>query len=264
MNKNQKIQTKTGVKIATGKRMQFNLVVLTSLAMLVPVSRLVSNSGHWNPSATPALVSSPAGLSIPGTSIDGIKVQPKNAKTVSNERQKIREEAAGNVVKETFDHKGRRISKILSTPAGVLLNRWYFEPVQGRILRYEARDYSRDRVTRRRVARWEYANEGGFVKTSQFYDSKNKPGNSFVEWVNKENIKTKEVWYDAAKRQIDEKLWEPATGRFVSHLMTQYSPGGWVTQSYRDENGELLRQILLTPGGKVISAIQMRSEEKKQ
>lgn len=227
----------------SGKRPQFHLMIMTSLVMIMPASTFISNALHWKPdAAAPVLVSSPLGFSVPGPSTE----------VISKPKHQIQKTADGNLVKETFDVNGRRISKILSTSTGVLLNRWDFEPVSGRIVRYEVNDYRKTRLVKRRVARWEYSGEGGFFKTNQFFDAKSRPSKSFVESVNAKDIKYNEQWFDEKKRLISEKRWDPQTGNFASYLMIEYSLGGWSTRTNLDEKGKTLRHVLVTPHGRTL------------
>lgn len=236
-------------KTQNGKKTRLNWMVMMLFIMLIPASMLILNAFHWGP----ALVSSPIAAPMPaspliqGESDKSLSAQPEAA---SKPRQQIQPTEEGNLVHETYDDKGRRVSKTLSTPEGILLNRWDFDPARGRIIRYEVNEYRGEALVQRRVARWQYAGKGGFVKTNQFFDSTANPRQSFVESVNSERIKYKEEWFDEKKRLTAEKRWDPQTGNFVSYFMTAYNLGGWSKRTYLDENGKALREVLLTPQGK--------------
>jgi len=239
-------------KTEIGKRPQLNLMIMTSLVMLIPASAFISNALHRKADATPVLLSSPFEFPMPAPLIGGTKDLQGKPEAISEQRRQIQRTADGNLVRETYDEKGRRVSKILSTPADTLLNQWDFEPVSGRLTRYEVNEYRGTRLVQRRVARWQYAGEGGFVKTNQIFDSKARPSKSFVESVNAKEIKTKEEWFDEKKRLIAEKQWNPETGDFVSSFMIEYSLGGWSTRTILDEKGKTLSNVLLTPQGRIL------------
>lgn len=159
----------------------------------------------------------------------------------------------GNLVEETFDVQGKRVSKTLTTQEGALLTLWDFEPASGKILRYETHDYEGARLTGRRVARWQYDAEGGFVKTNQVFDTRAESSKSYTETVNAAGIKYQEEWFDERNRLMAEKRWNSETGRFESYFSAQYKPDGWAARVYRDEKGVKLREVLVSPGGLVFN-----------
>lgn len=240
-------------KVQTGKRFQLNLMAMTSLVMLVPASAFISSALHSRSGSAPALVSDSVSFPALMSKKSNAKTNSIKLETVSKRGQQVLLTEDGNTLKETFDVKGRRISKSLSTPKGTLLNRWDFEPGSKKIIRFEVNEYRGTDLIQRRVARWEYSGAGGFVKTNQFFHAKTGAAKSFVESVNAKEIKYKEEWFDEKKRLIAEKLWDPQTGNFVSYFMAEYSLGGWSTRTYLDENGSAVRKVLMTPHGKIFN-----------
>jgi len=246
------------------KGMQLNLMVILSVLMLIPASSMISNQMHWKTSGTPPLVlpgpvaptlglAEPAARPLAMTTPN--EVDRVNSAVIAEPRQRTQLLVDGNSVQENFDHEGKRVSKILSSPEGALLNRWNFEPATGRILRFEIRDYRGTEVAQRRVAHWRYTGSGGFVKTNFMFESGAKLSGSFVESVSDQHIKYQERWYDSKRRLVSEKNWHPESGKFISFFMTTYGLGGWATQTSMDERGNELHKQLLTPAGKNVTKI---------